>query len=956
MSKGNGSGEKELAQQPLGYGRDQSGGKGRLEERESAGIGFTLDGQEVVARDGETIWQVAQRRGVDIPHLCYSPEPGYRPDGNCRACMVEVEGERVLAASCIRKPTAGMKVRTASERAKTSRRIVFELLIADQPEREHSPDPISKFWSWADRIEIDASRFPRRETPAADRSHPAMAVNLDACIACNLCVRACREVQVNDVIGMAGRGFSEKIVFDFDDPMGRSTCVACGECVQACPTGALMPATLVDERNMRVGVADRTVESVCPYCGVGCQLTYHIRNDKLLYVSGRNGPANENRLCVKGRFGFDYIDHPHRLKVPLIRKQGVQKRADDTVDPANPWTHFREATWDEALDRAAAGLKQIRDRDGHRALAGFGSAKGSNEEAYLFQKLVRTGFGNNNVDHCTRLCHASSVAALMETIGSAAVTATFAQCANADVIIVIGANPTENHPVAATYFKNAAKRGAILIVMDPRGQALKRHATHMLQAKPGTDVAMLNGILNVIVAEGLYDKQYVQAHTDGFAAFAEHISDFTPEEMAPICGIPADLLRNVARTYARAKSAIIFWGMGVSQHVHGTDNARCLIALALMCGQIGRPGTGLHPLRGQNNVQGASDAGLIPMFFPDYKAVDDAAIREKFENAWGQKLDPQRGLTVVEIMNAVHADEIKGMYILGENPAMSDPDLNHAREALAHLEHLVVQDLFLTETAFHADVVLPASAWPEKDGTVTNTNRQVQMGRRALPLPGEAKVDWWITQEIARRMGLSWNYAHPNEIYTEMAALMPSLANISWDRISRESAVIYPSDAPDRPGHDIVFGDRFPTQDGRGKLVPAHITPPDELPDPQYPMVLSTGRQLEHWHTGAMTRRASTLDALEPGPVANLSRGEIAKLGIAPGDRIRVTTRRGSIELYARQDDAIPDGVVFIPFAYVEAAANLLTNPALDPFGKIPEFKFCAARVERIGAVREAAE
>ena len=850
-----------------------------------------------------------------------------------------------------------MKVKTGSERAKTSRRIVFELLIADQPEREHSPDPISKFWSWADRIEVDASRFPSRATPAPDRSHPAMAVNLTACIECNLCVRACREVQVNDVIGMAGRGSAEKIVFDFDDPMGRSTCVACGECVQACPTGALMPATLVDERNVRVGVADRTVDSVCPYCGVGCQLTYHIRNDKLLHVSGRNGPSNENRLCVKGRFGFDYIDHPHRLKVPLIRKQGVQKRADDSVDPANPWTHFREATWEEALDRAAAGLKQIRDRDGHRALAGFGSAKGSNEEAYLFQKLVRTGFGNNNVDHCTRLCHASSVAALMETIGSAAVTATFAQCANADVIVVIGANPTENHPVAATYFKNAAKRGAILIVMDPRGQALKRHATHMLQAKPGTDVAMLNGILNVIVAEGLYDKQYVQAHTEGFAAFAEHIRDFTPEEMAPICGIPADVLRNVARTYARAKSAIIFWGMGVSQHVHGTDNARCLIALALMCGQIGRPGTGLHPLRGQNNVQGASDAGLIPMFFPDYKAVDDAAIRAKFEQAWGQTLDPQRGLTVVEIMNAIKAGEIKGMYILGENPAMSDPDLNHAREALAKLEHLVVQDLFLTETAFHADVLLPASAWPEKDGTVTNTNRQVQMGRKALPLPGEAKADWWITQEIARRMGLAWNYSHPSEVYAEMASLMPSLDNISWDRILRESAVIYPSDAPDRPGHDIVFGDRFPTQDGRGKLVPARITPPDELPDPQYPMVLSTGRQLEHWNTGAMTRRASSLDAHEPGPVANLSRGEIAKLGIAPGDRIRVTTRRGSVELFARQDDAIPDGVVFIPFAFVEAAANLLTNPALDPFGKIPEFKFCAAKVERVGdAVKQAAE
>jgi formate dehydrogenase major subunit len=957
MSKGNGSGEKK-AQAPLGYGHDRKGGgKGRLTEREAAGVPFTLDGQEVVAHDGETIWQVARRLGTDIPHLCYSPEPGYRPDGNCRACMVEVEGERVLAASCIRKPTAGMKVKTASERAKASRKMVFELLIADQPERRHAPDPISKFWGWADRIELDTSRFPARETPAPDRSHPAMAVNLDACIECNLCVRACREVQVNDVIGMAGRGASEKIVFDFDDPMGRSTCVACGECVQACPTGALMPATVVDSNNVRVGVADRTVDSVCPYCGVGCQITYHIRNDKLLYVTGRNGPANENRLCVKGRFGFDYIGHPHRLKKPLIRKDGVRKRADDTVDPANPWTHFREATWDEALNRAAAGLKKIRDRDGHRALAGFGSAKASNEEAYLFQKLVRTGFGNNNVDHCTRLCHASSVAALMETIGSGAVTATFNECANSDVIIVIGANPTENHPVAATYFKNAAKRGATLIVMDPRGQGLKRHATHMLQFKPGTDVAMLNGILNVIVSEGLYDKQYVQAHTAGFEAFADHIRDFTPEEMAPICGIPAEVLRNVARTYARAKSAIVFWGMGVSQHVHGTDNARCLIALALMCGQVGRPGTGLHPLRGQNNVQGASDAGLIPMFFPDYKAVDNEGIRAKFEKAWGQKLDPQRGLTVVEIMNAIKAGSIKGMYILGENPAMSDPDLNHAREALAKLEHLVLQDLFLTETAFFADVVLPASAWPEKDGTVTNTNRQVQMGRRALPLPGEAKVDWWITQEIARRMGLDWNYAHPRDVYTEMASLMPSLDNISWDRIFRESAVTYPCDSPDEPGHDVVFGDRFPTQDGRGKLVPARITPPDELPDPQFPMVLSTGRQLEHWHTGAMTRRAATLDALEPGPVASLSRADIRKLGVAPGDRVRVSTRRGSIELYVRQDDAIPEGVVFIPFAYVEAAANLLTNPALDPFGKIPEFKYCAARVERLGGeVRQAAE
>ncbi len=569
---------------------------------------------------------------------------------------------------------------------------------------------------------------------------------------------------------------------------------------------------------------------------------------------------------------------------------------------------------------------------------------------------MRAGFGTNNVDHCTRLCHASSVAALLEGVGSGAVSATFNEVKNSDVIIVIGANPTENHPVAATFFKQAAKRGAKLVVMDPRGQALKRHAWRMMQFKNGADVAMLNAMLNVIVTEKLYDQQYIQTYVEGFGPFAESIKDFTPEEMAPICGIPADTLREVARTYARAESAIIFWGMGVSQHTHGTDNARCLIALALITGQIGRPGTGLHPLRGQNNVQGASDAGLIPMFFPDYKSVENAEIRANVEKAWGTKLDPKKGLTVVEIMDAVHADVIKGMYILGENPAMSDPDLNHAREALAHLEHLVVQDLFLTETAVYADVVLPASAWPEKDGTVTNTNRQVQMGRVALPLPGEAKVDWWITQEIARRIGLNWNYKHPGEIFTEMASLMPSLNNITWERVERESAVTYPVDAPDKPGRDVVFDQGFPRPGGFGKLVAAKLQPPNETPDHEFPFILTTGRQLEHWHTGAMTRRATVLDALEPAAVASLSRGTFAKLGIKPGDMVRVTTRRGEVELNSRQDDAIPDGVVFIPFAYVEAAANILTNPALDPFGKIPEFKFCAAKVEPATPSQMAAE
>ena len=857
-------------------------------------IVFELNGRAVEAGPEETIWHVAEREGVEIPHLCWLPEPGYRADGNCRTCMVEIEGERVLAASCIRKPAPGMKVKTASERAKKSRKLVFELLMADQPEKTAAHDPESRFWTWSDKVGVEDSRFPAGERPVMDTTHPAIAVNLDACINCTLCVRACREVQVNDVIGMAYRGHGAKIVFDFDQPMGESTCVACGECVQACPTGALMEANLLDERSVRTEFEDRDVDTLCPYCGVGCQTKVHVKDDKILYVDGRDGPANANRLCVKGRFGFDYVAHPHRLTKPLIRRDDAPKSGDIQIDAADPSSHFREASWEEALDRAAAGLKTVLDRDGPPAMAGFGSAKGSNEEAYLFQKLVRTGFGTNNVDHCTRLCHASSVAALMEGIGSGAVTAPFTAAKDSDCIIVIGARPAQNHPVAATFLKNAAKSGAKLIVMDPRRQGLSRYADHMLQFKPGQDVALLNAMLHTIVEEGLTDRQYIQAHAEGFEELKEGLKGFSPEDMAEVCGIEAATIREVARLYATSRASIIFWGMGISQHVHGTDNARCLIALALTTGQVGRPGTGLHPLRGQNNVQGASDAGLIPWVYPDYRSVDDAGVRAEYEDFWGKSLDPKRGLTVVEIVDAIHAGQIKAMYIMGENPAMSDPDQHHAREALAMLEHLVVQDIFLTETAWHADVVLPASAHAEKTGTFTNTNREVQLARQVIDPPGEARQDWELIQELAQRIGLDWSYQGVSDVFAEMARIMPSLNNISWQRLEREDAVTYPADAPDKPGNEILFGDGFPTKSGRGKIVPAGLVPPDELPDETYPMVLTTGRLLEHWHTGAMTRRASVLDALEPEAIACLSPKELDRQGIEPGSFMKVATRRGT--------------------------------------------------------------
>ncbi len=916
----------------------------------SAAVRFTLDGMEVEAQAGETIWQVARRLGILLPHLCYADKPGYRGDGNCRACMVHIEGERVLAASCIRKPGPGMKVATYDERAAKARAMVMELLVADQPKREVAHDPNSHFWNMADYVGVRESRFPRRSMPKADMSHSAMAVQLDACINCTLCVRACREVQVNDVIGMAHRGHLSKIVFDFDDPMGDSTCVACGECVQICPTGALMPATLVDEKGVGSIIPDREVHSLCPYCGVGCQLTFRVKDEKIVAVNGRDGPSNHNRLCVKGRFGFDYIHHKDRLTVPLIRKEGVPKNPDESINPANPFTHFREASWEEALDAAAKGLMRVRDTHGPHALAGLGSAKGSNEEAYLFQKLVRLGFRNNNVDHCTRLCHASSVAALLETVGSGSVTAPFGEAENSDVIIVIGARPAQNHPVAATFLKNAAKRGAKLIVIDPRGQAMSRHATYNVRFRPGTDVALLNAMLNTIIAEGLVNKDYVAKYTDGFEGLKESVKEFTAEEMAPICGVTPELIREVARAYATAKAAIIFWGMGISQHVHGTDNSRCLISLALITGQIGRPGTGLHPLRGQNNVQGASDVGLIPMVFPDYQSVADSKVREFFEAFWGTTLDPKPGLTVVEIMHAMFAGYIKGMYVMGENPAMSDPDTAHARAGLAKLEHLVVQDLFLTETAFLADVVLPASAFPEKTGTFTNTNRQVQIARQALEPPRDARQDWWIIQEIAKRLGLEWSYTHPRDVFAELRQCMPSIKGITWERLTREESVTYPVESVDQPGEEVIFGDGFPTANGRGKFVPTGLVPPDEIPDEHYPMILTTGRLLEHWHTGTMTRRSMVLDWAEPEAVAHLSPEDIKRYGLTPGGPVTVSSRRGTITLKVRVDQGVSPGQVFIPFCYAEAPANELTNPALDPFGKIPELKYCAARIERPAA------
>ena len=903
-------------------------------------IKYTLNGEVIHAIGDETILESAKRNGTEIPYLCY--QKGYRPDGNCRACVVEIKGERVLAPSCCRKPAEGMEVISESERARHSQKMVIELLLSDMPQQGKSPYKLnSELDTWAEKLNIYTPRFAPRKQPKPDLSHPAIAVNLDACIQCTRCVRACREEQVNDVIGYAFRGKHAEIVFDMGEPMGESTCVACGECVQACPTGALMPA-----KNVGLVEPDKKVASVCPYCGVGCLLTFNVKNNYIQYVDGRDGPSNHGRLCVKGRYGFDYVHHSDRLTTPLIRKRDAVKTAA-LIDPLELSKYFREASWEEALDVAAKGLVKIREEQGPGALAGFGCAKGSNEEAYLFQKLVRTGFGTNNVDHCTRLCHASSVAALLETIGSGAVSNQVADGTEAEVIFLIGSRPNDNHPVAATFMKNAAERGSKLIIIEPYGSEMYLHASHLLKLRPGTDVLLFNGMMNTIIAENLHNKEFIEQHTDGFEALKRTVEKYPPEKVAPICGIPPETIKEVARIYAQAKTAIIFWGMGISQHIHGTDNARCLISLALMTGHIGRPSTGLHPLRGQNNVQGASDVGLIPMVYPDYQNVANPKIRKKFEALWNTKLDPHPGKTVVEIMHAIHGGDLNGLYIMGENPAMSDPNLNHAREALALLDHLVVQDIFFTETCSYADVILPASAFPEKTGTFTNTDRRVQLGRQAINPPGDARQDLWIIQEMARRMGLDWKYSGPAEVFAEIRKAVPSMAGITWERLEQEDSLTYPLVNEGDHGETIIFKDGvFPTDDGKGRFVAADYIEAAELPDNKYPYIFVTGRQLEHWHTGTMTRHSRVLDAIEPGPCIMINPADLEQFGIKTGDILVVESRRGRIAATTRADEHMQKGVVMMPFTFSEAAGNLITNDALDPFGKIPEFKFCAVRLK----------
>ena len=933
----------------------------------SSPISLSIDGRVIKADHSDTILTAAKKAGIEIPVLCHDSK--LKPVGVCRLCVVDT-GERVLPAACVRKCENEMVIETKSPKVEKHRAMLLDLLMSDQIDPRLDPKESTiggnELFSLARDYGASGLRFknPELDTRGKDDSSQVISVDHQACILCDRCIRACDDIQGNEVMGRSGKGYLTRIAFDLNIPMGESTCVSCGECAAACPTGALVDKAISSPIRPRELLT--SVDSVCPYCGVGCALTYHVdhSSNKIVMAEGRESPGNQGRLCVKGRYGWDYAHHEQRLKVPLIRKESAYPKSGisdevrggpgnrgkpggivnyDDVLPA-----FREATWDEALDLVAAKFLEIRNTTGPESLAGFGSAKCSNEEAYLFQKFIRVAFGTNNIDHCTRLCHASSVAALLEGIGSGAVTTTYGDIENADVALLAGTNTTANHPVAASFFKEAHKRGTKLIVVDPRRSSIADHADYYCRIKPGTDVAFYNGLMNIILKENLEDRTFINERTNGIEELEKSLEYYSPERASAICGIDSKVLIEISRLFGKADAAVVYWGMGISQHVYGTNNARCLISLALLTGNIGKPGSGLHPLRGQNNVQGASDAGLVPMVFPDYQSVEDPEIRGKFESAWNCKLDPNKGLTVVEITKGALEGKIQGMYIMGENPFLSDPNVNKVRKALSNLSFLAVQDIFLTETAEFADVILPASSYLEKLGTYTNTDRRVQIGRPALEMPGEARLDWKIISDVARRMGYPMEYASPEAIFEEFSSLTDSYQTLDYQTLGSVGK-LWPNPNPaQEDGPKVLFDDTFPTDDGRARFVAADWTAAPELPSNEFPFILNTGRLLEHWHTGSMTRRSQALHNLSPTPFVGIHPEDAHSLGIKDGEKVQVASARGSIELEARLTKQECKGAVFVPFHFREAAANLLTIDAIDPDGKIPEFKFCAVRVNKV--------
>ncbi len=886
-------------------------------------VRLRINGKDLEIPAGTTILAAAASVGIEIPHLCFHPE--LSPAGVCRLCLVEANGR--LLTSCYHQVEEGMDVRTDTERLRRLRKLNLELILSDHPqdcltcERNGS----CALQRYAYEFGITESRFSgpdhaRRELPKRE-DNPFIRYEPEKCILCGRCVRACEEIQARGVLDFAFRGFSTQVTTAFGDPLTKSNCEFCGQCVAVCPTGALTEK----ERRFKGREWElEAVETVCPYCGCGCAIKIHKKGNRLVKVSsGYRG----FRLCVKGRFGLSFIHREDRLKHPLIRGGNA----------------FREASWEEALTVVAEKLLEIREKYGPAAIAGLASAKCTNEENYLFQKLMRAVLGTDNVDHCARLCHAPTVAGLSAALGSGAMTNSIEEIIDADCILVTGSNTTEAHPIVAQEIKRAVRRGASLIVVDPREIELASHAHFYLRPRPGTDVAWINGFCHVILREGLWDEEFVHERCENFEEFAKSLEKYTPEHVEKLTGIPAELLREAAHAYGRAERAMIFYAMGLTQHTHGTENVLAIANLALLTGNLGRKSTGINPLRGQNNVQGACDMGALPGLLPGYQRLSDPLVREKFERAWGRSLPEQPGLTVVEMFQAILAGKVKAMLIMGENPMVSDPEIAHVAEALKQLEFLAVLDIFPNETTQYAHVILPAATFAEKDGSFTNTERRVQRGRKVFDPPGEARADWEILCQLSRRLGYPLDYSRPSQIMEEIASLVPIYGGISYARLEHQG-IQWPCPTPDHPGTPYLHKDRFPR--GKGRFHAVEYRDSAELPGQEFPFLLTTGRNLWHYHSRTMTGRVPGLVELSPEAYVEINPEDAASLGICEGAKVRVASRRGSIAVVAKVTETVPKGVVFIPFHFGEQAANLLTQAALDPVAKIPEFKVCAVRLE----------